>query len=47
MGVLHPPIFNFLAHLPNINSACQYFIAEKSQGKSYLSANLGQMKPVC
>ena len=33
--------FHYLAHLPNINSARERCIADKTQGKSYLSANWG------
>ena len=47
-GGCHRPLeFSLSAHLPNINSALQRCIAEKTQGKSYLSANLARAKSIC
>ena len=42
-----PPIPCLLAHLLDITSASQHCVADKTQGKSYLSANLARMKSVC
>ena len=45
--VPHPPIFCLSAHLPNINSVRQHFVAEEAQGKSLLLANWAGAKSVC
>ena len=37
--MLIPPIFSFSAHLQNITCARQLYIADKTQGKFYLSEN--------
>ena len=41
------PIFRFLAHLPNIDSARQRWIVDKTQIESYLWANWARTKSVC
>ena len=43
----HPPLFSFSVHLPNIHSARQLCIADKTQEKSYLSADWARTKTVC
>ena len=44
-GCHTPPMSSFSAHLPN--SAPQQCIADKAQGKPYLSANWARTKSVC
>ena len=38
------PIFSLLVHFPNINSAPQHCIGDKTQGKCYLLTNWASTK---
>ena len=42
-----PQISSLSAHLPNINSVRQHFVADETQGKSLLLANWAGAKSVC
>ena len=45
-GGAAPPMFSLLAHLLKMIIAWQCCIADKTQGKSYLLANLAQSKSI-